>query len=92
MMLVLANIFLIFLIYSVGGGHDRNLEVMSATLSSLKAYDQRLMFACGRLEMLKGKYPKSFNKLNNYEIYTLLVQFGNKCIVICVIKTIRWFF
>ena len=42
------------IIYSVGGGHDRNLEVMSAALSSLKAYDQRLMFACGRLEMLKG--------------------------------------
>ena len=59
LVLTTCNIFLIFLIYSVGGGDGRNLEVMSAALSSLKAYDQRLMFACGRLEMLKGKYPKS---------------------------------
>lgn len=43
-----------FFVFSVGARYDSNIEALSAALSSLKAYDQRLTFAAGRLEMLKG--------------------------------------
>ena len=40
--------------FSVGDNYQRNVDAVSTALSSLKAYDQRLTFAAGRLDMLKG--------------------------------------
>ena len=40
--------------YSIGEKYDKKLDMMSTALGSLKAYDQRLSFAVGRLDMLKG--------------------------------------
>ena len=39
---------------SIGEKYEKKVDMMSTALGNLKAYDQRLSFAVGRLDMLKG--------------------------------------
>ena len=92
------NISCLFYIHSVGGNYERNIDMISTALSSLKAYDQRLMFASGRLEMLKGMFCKSCCKVL-FVIYfqpiktlTLFQPYGGLLIFGIMVGTVQIFY
>ena len=47
-------LFMFDVFCSIGEKYEKKLDMMSTALGNLKAYDQRLSFAVGRLDMLKG--------------------------------------